>query len=125
MKAIRVHEFGGPEVLRLEDVPDPKPGPGQVVVRVHAAGVNPFETYIRSGAYPRMPSLPYTPGADAAGVVEGTGERVYVAGSVTGTYAELTLCEKSQVHPLPANVTFAQGAYLKALFARVVPLDDR
>ena len=51
MKAIRVHQFGGPEVLQLEEVPDPQPGPGQVVVRVHAAGVNPVEAYIRTGTY--------------------------------------------------------------------------
>ena len=52
MKAIRVHEFGGPQVMKLEDVPDPKVGPGQVLVRVHAAGVNPVDTYMRSGAEP-------------------------------------------------------------------------
>ena len=69
MKAIRVHEFGGPEVMRLEDVPDPTPGPGQVVIRVNAIGVNPVDAYIRSGQYPLKPSLPYTPGMDAAGVV--------------------------------------------------------
>ena len=70
MKAIRVHEFGGPDVLKLEEVPDPRPGPGQVVVRIHAAGVNPVETYIRSGEYASKPQLPYTPGNDGAGVVE-------------------------------------------------------
>ena len=68
MNAIRVHEFGPPEVMKLENVPDPAPGPGQVVVRVHAAGVNPVETYIRSGVYALKPPLPYTPGGDAAGV---------------------------------------------------------
>ena len=118
MRAIRVHEFGDPEVMRLEEVPDPTPGPGQVVVRVHAAGVNPVEVYLRSGSYGRIP-LPYTPGADAAGVVEQVGEgvrgvspgdRVYVAGSVSGTYAEKALCNASQVHSLPAQISFAQGA---------------
>jgi len=58
MKAILVHEFGGPEVLRLEDVPRPQPGPGQVLVRMHAIGVNPVETYIRAGTYARLPALP-------------------------------------------------------------------
>jgi NADPH-dependent curcumin reductase CurA len=70
MKAIRVHEFGGPEVLKLEEVPTPKPSAGQVLVRIHAAGVNPYETYMRADTYPLKPPLPYTPGSDGAGVVE-------------------------------------------------------
>ena len=70
MKAIRVTAFGGPEVLKLEEVPTPQPGPGEVLVRIHAAGVNPVETYIRAGTYARLPNLPYTPGNDGAGVVE-------------------------------------------------------
>ncbi len=119
MKAIRVHEFGGPEVLKLEDVADQQPGPGQLVVRVHAVGVNPVEAYVRTGTYAMKPSLPYTPGADAAGVVETVGkgvtnvkvgDRVYTSGSLSGTYAEQTLCTEAQVHPLPANVSFEQGA---------------
>ena len=119
MKAIRVHEFGGPEVLKLEEVPDLQAGPGQVVVRVHAAGVNPVENYMRTGTYAMKPTLPYTPGADAAGVVEAVGasvtsmkagDRVYTSGSPSGTYAEQTLCTEAQVHPLPANVSFEQGA---------------
>ena len=61
MKAIRVHQFGGPEVLKLDEVSDPKAGPGEVVVRLHAAGVNPADTYVRSGAYATKPPLPYTP----------------------------------------------------------------
>ena len=119
MKAIRVKEFGGPEVLRLEEVPTPEPGPGQVLVRIHATGINPVETYIRAGTYARLPGLPYTPGNDGAGVVERAGadvsefkagDRVYTAGSISGTYAEFALCKNEQVHPLPANVSFAQGA---------------
>jgi NADPH2:quinone reductase len=119
MKAIRVQEFGGPEVLRLEEAPEPRPSAGQVVVRVRAAGVNPVDTYIRSGVHAVRPPLPYTPGLDAAGEVEALGEgvtrlasgqRVYTAGSVTGTYAELALCEESQCHPLPDRVSFAEGA---------------
>jgi NADPH:quinone reductase len=121
MKAIRVREFGGPEVLKLEDVADLKPGPGQVLVRVHAVGVNPVEAYMRTGTYAMKPNLPYTPGADAAGVVAAVGEgvtsvkvgdRVYTSGSLSGTYAEQTLCTETQVHPLPANVSFEQGAAL-------------
>src|SRR5215510_6788617 len=126
MKAIRVHEFGGLEVLHLEEVPTPQPGSGLVLVRMHATGVNPVETYIRAGTYARLPALPYTPGNDAAGVVEEvgadasefkTGDRVYTSGSVTGTYAEFALCKKEQVHPLPANVSFAQGAAIGTPYA--------
>jgi NADPH2:quinone reductase len=119
MKAIRVGSFGGPEVLKVETVPDPRPGAGEVLVRVKAAGVNPYDTYMRSGNYgARNPSLPYTPGGDAAGVVEAAGagvdlkpgERVYTSGTLTGAFAELALCGRAQVHPLPAGVSFAQGA---------------
>ncbi len=119
MKAIRVHEFGGPEVLKLEDVSDLQPGSGQVVVRIHAAGVNPVEAYIRAGTYAFKPNLPYTPGNDAGGVVlkigDGVkrvkvGDRVYVSGAFSGTYAEQALCNEAQVHRLPGNVSFEQGA---------------
>jgi NADPH2:quinone reductase len=126
LKAIRVHKFGTPEVMKLEVVEDPKPGPGQVVVKVRAIGVNPVDTYIRSGLYTIKPALPYTPGIDAAGVVDAVGEgvsrlsagdRVYVAGTLSGAYAEITLCEDSQVHPLPEGVTFAQGASIGIPYA--------
>ena len=126
MKAIHVHEFGGPEVLRLEEVPTPQPRPGEVLVRMHAVGVNPVETYIRAGTYARLPELPYTPGNDGAGVVEQVGanvsnfkagDRVYTAGSLSGTYGEFALCKKEQVHPLPANVSFAQGAAIGTPYA--------
>jgi NADPH2:quinone reductase len=125
MKAIRIHEFGVPEVMRLEEIPDLTPGPGQVVVRIHAAGVNPVETYIRAGIYPKPP-LPYTPGADGAGVIlaigEGVsrvavGDRVYTAGSLSGTYAEQALCRETQVQPLPPNVSYAQGAGVNVPYA--------
>lgn len=119
MKAIVVHEFGAPEVLKLEDFPTPKPGPGQVVVRIRAAGVNPFDTYMRAGIYAIKPPLPYVPGGEGAGVIESVGEgvkqvkpgeRVYVAHPITGTYAEYTLALESQVHRLPERITFQQGA---------------
>ena len=76
MKAIHVTAFGGPEVLRLAELPDPSPAAGQVLVRVHAAGVNPVDVYIRSGTYARTPPLPYIPGFDGAGVIEATGPGV-------------------------------------------------
>jgi NADPH2:quinone reductase len=119
MKAIHIHEFGPPEVMLPEEMEDPKPGFGQVVVKIHAAGVNPVDAYIRSGNYSPKPELPYTPGMDAAGIVEAVGEgvkkvaagdRVYVAGTVSGSYAEKALCKESQVHLLPDNVSFKQGA---------------
>jgi len=119
MKAIRVGQFGGPEVLKLEDVPTPKPQAGQVLVRLHAAGVNPYDTYMRNGTYAIKPQLPYTPGSDAAGTVEAIGEgvtkvkvgnRVYTAQTLTGAYAEYALALEQQVHRLPDNVTFEQGA---------------
>jgi NADPH:quinone reductase len=125
MKSIRVHGFGGPEVLKLEEVPDPRPGPGEVLVRVAAIGVNPFEAYIRAGKYgPR--SFPFTPGVDAGGVVEAVGagvtrvkpgDRVYTAGTLSGSYAEKTLCAANMVHPLPDHVTFAQGAAVGVPYA--------
>ncbi len=121
MKAIRVHRFGDPEVMALEEVPTPVPGAKEVLVRVEAVGVNPVDTYIRAGSYPLAGGLPYTPGLDAAGIVEAVGqkvghrragERVYVAGSLSGTYAEYVLCREDQVHPLPERVSFEQGAAL-------------
>src|SRR5512133_1485379 len=100
MKAIVVHEFGGPDVLRLEEVPYPTPGPHDVLVRIHAAGVNPADTYVRAGTYARKPALPFIPGYDAAGTIEAVGadvqgfrrdDRVYVlkpgGNPQPGTYA--------------------------------------
>jgi NADPH:quinone reductase len=119
MKAIRVHAFGGPEVLKLEEVPDPVAGPGQVVIDVKAIGVNPVEAYIRTGTYATKPSLPYTPGNDVAGVVKEVGagvtsvkagQRVYSSTTISGAYAPLALCNALNVHPLPDNVSFEQGA---------------
>ncbi len=119
MKAIVVRVFGGPEVLKLEEVTTPRPAAGQVLVRIHAAGVNPYDTYMRNGTYAVKPPLPYTPGSDGAGAVEAVGagvnnvkpgDRVYTAKTVTGAYAEYALTLESQVHPLPAKITYAQGA---------------
>jgi NADPH2:quinone reductase len=118
LKAIRVERFGGPEVLRLVEVEEPVPHPGAVLIRVRAAGVNPVETYVRSGAYRALPDLPYTPGSDAGGEVVAGGDeaglapgtRIYTSGSITGTYAEYTLCRSEDVHLLPATLEAAQGA---------------
>lgn len=125
MKSIRVHQFGDPDVLKLEDLPDPKPGPGQVVVRARAIGVNPVETYVRAGKYGQR-QFPFTPGTDAAGTIQAVGrgvarfkpaDRVYTSGSISGAYAELILCEEWQVHPLPENVSFEEGAALGVPYA--------
>src|ERR1019366_6821284 len=144
MKAIRVHQFGAPEVMKLEDQPDPKPASGQVLVRLHAAGVNPVDTYVRAGTYTISATLPFTPGSDGAGVIEAvgdgvkqwkTGDRVYIFGTASGVregaYAQLAVCTTSQVHSLSNHATYAQGAAIgvpystayRALFqkARAVP----
>jgi NADPH2:quinone reductase len=141
MRTILVREFGGPEVLRLEDVTAPTLGASDVLVRVRAAGVNPVDVYVRTGTYARKPDLPYTPGTDGAGEIEAVGgdvkgfkvgDRVYIAGDNAsaafnpGTYAEKTVCRPTQLHPLPERVTFGQGAAIgvpygtayRALFIR-------
>ena len=119
MKAIQVHKFGGSEELKLEEIPTPKPAAGQVLVRIHAAGVNPYDTYMRAGTYAVKPTLPYTPGSDAAGVIEAIGEgikkvkvgdRVYTARTITGAYAQYALALEEQVFHLPDKISFAQGA---------------
>lgn len=140
MQAILAREFGGPDVLKIEDIPDPVAGRGQVRVRVHAIGVNPYDTYMRAGGYAIKPDLPYTPGADAAGVVDQvgdgvtrwkTGDRVYVSGTAAGkahgAYAQFAVCLPEQVHRLPDRISFTQGAGLfvpyvtawRAVFGRV------
>lgn len=119
MKAIIVREYGEADVLKLEEVADLLPTENQILVRIKAAGINPVDTYIRQGNHPTAPPVPFTPGKDAAGIVEAVGEniskvkvgeRVYLAGSITGTYAEFALCEESQVWHLPDNASFEQGA---------------
>src|SRR4051812_34591948 len=120
MKAIRVHEFGPPENMSIEEVDEPRAGSHQLVLAVKAAGINPIDTYVRSGSYARKkPTLPYTPGFDAAGIVETVGpdvhrfkagDRVFIRGNVTGAYAEKTLCDEDNVYPLPDHLSFEQGA---------------
>jgi NADPH:quinone reductase len=119
MKAIIVREFGLPEVMKLEDVPTPKVGASSVLVCVKAAGVNPVDTYIRTGQYAQKPDLPYTPGKDAAGVIEEIGanatkfkigDRVLTTDAGSGAYAEFCLCDEKHLIKLPENISFEQGA---------------
>ena len=139
MRHIQAGRFGDTSVLRVAESDPPEPAAGQVRLRVHAAGVNPADTYILGGSYAfYRPSIPYTPGFDAAGTVDATGsgvtglkagERVFAAPlglRHSGSYAEFMTCDAASVHPLPAHLSFGQGAsvgipYLtayRALFQR-------
>ncbi|MDT8420735.1 MAG: NADPH:quinone reductase [Desulfuromonadales bacterium] len=126
IKSIRIHTFGGPEVIQFETVPRQQPAADQVLVKIKAVGVNPVDTYIRAGAHAVKPILPYTPGFDAAGIIEEIGpgvkkfqegQRVFLIGSITGTYAEYALCNLNQVYPLPDRITFSQGAAIGIPYA--------
>ncbi len=119
MKAIVVREFGEPDVMKIEDVLVPVISDSEVLVKIVAAGVNPVDTYLRTGNHAHAPELPYTPGKDAAGVVESVGEnvtafkpgdRVYTRGALTGTYAEFAKCGENQLGLLPENASFEAGA---------------
>ncbi|KAK2100192.1 hypothetical protein P7K49_021540 [Saguinus oedipus] len=120
MRAVRVFEFGGPEVLKLQlDVAVPIPKDSQVLIKVHACGVNPVETYIRSGTYSRKPLLPYTPGSDVAGVIEAVGDnasafkkgdRTFTSSTISGGYAEYAFAADHTVYKLPEKLDFKQGA---------------
>lgn len=122
MRAIRVFEFGGPDVLKLQsDIAVPIPKDHQVLIKVHACGVNPVDTYIRSASYSRKPLLPYTPGSDVAGVIEAVGgnvsafkkgDRVFTTGTVSGAYAEFAVAADDTVYALPEKLDFKQGAAL-------------
>jgi NADPH:quinone reductase len=116
VKAVRVHQTGGPEVLRYEDVPEPSPGAGQALVRVSAVGMNFIEVYQRSGLYPL--ALPFIPGSEAAGIVEQVagdvtsvklGQRV-ASMSLMGAYAEYALAPADRLVVLPDRVTDRIGA---------------
>lgn len=126
MKAIQVKQFGPPQAMQIAEVADLTPGAQDVIVQIKAAGVNPVETYIRSGEYAKLPALPWTPGSDGAGDVVAVGsevtqwkvgDRVYTTGSQSGTYAELARCHQDQLQPLPANVSYAAGACLGVPYA--------
>lgn len=135
VKKVEVTHFGDPEVLQLIEGEALKAGRGEVVVDVKAVGVNPVETYIRAGTYPKLPQLPYTPGGNAAGIISSCGEgvkrfkvgaRVYTAATVTGAYASQSICTEAQVYPLPDKTSFEEGAAIgvpaatawRALFIR-------
>ena len=130
MKAILAHAFGGPEVLKYEEAEDPKAGPGEVVIDIKAAGINPADTYMRGGAYAIKPDLPYTRGGDAAGVVAeighdvtefAIGDAVFVGVAMgfdmTGCYAQKVVRAAGDVLPLPAGVNFAQASALGVPYA--------
>jgi NADPH2:quinone reductase len=125
MRAIQITETGGPEVLRLAELPDPEPGPGQLLVELAAAGVNYVDTYHRSGAYP-MP-LPFVPGSEGAGTVTAlgpdvdnvaVGDRVAGAGSI-GSYAEQAVVPAEQAVPVPqgVDIEIAAGCLLQGMTA--------
>jgi NADPH2:quinone reductase len=127
MKAIVARAFGEPDVLRIEEVADPAPGPGEVLVRVAAAGVNPVDCYMRTGTYAIKPELPWTPGSDGAGEVVALGQgiaepaigsRVYLwTPSGRGTYAELVAAPRERVFALPDRLSFEQGAAVGVPYA--------
>jgi NADPH2:quinone reductase len=134
MKAILVREHGGPDVLKLEDLPDRRPAADQLLIRIRAVGVNPVDVYIRSGAYARKPALPFIPGSDAAGDVEAVGadvkgfsvgDRIFLHGTRAehtvshygGAYADHAVCSPDQVRHLPPHVSYAQGAAIGVPYA--------
>jgi NADPH2:quinone reductase len=140
MRKIEVKEFGGPEVMKIIEVDKPLPSVDEVLIKVEAVGVNPVETYIRAGTYPRLPQLPYTPGGNVSGIVDAVGsnikqfkkgDRVYSGATKSGAYAEYALCAENQIYNLPSNITFEQGAALgvpaatawRALFIRGEAVD--
>lgn len=137
MKAIRTAEFGGPEVLTFEDIADPKPGAGEVVVDIKAAGLNPSDVYMLTGVYLVVPDLPFTPGYDAAGVVSALGDgvsslsigdRVIVGAplslddsrkdlGIIGCFAEKVVRRAADLSKLPESTSFAQGAAIGVPYA--------
>jgi NADPH2:quinone reductase len=115
-KAIRVSQFGGPEVLKIAEVPEPAPARGQALVRIKASGINFIDIYQRRGEEPE--ELPYTPGLEASGIVESVGEGVdkvkpgdrVAYTSQMGAYAEASVVQAQRLIPLPADFSFEQGA---------------
>ncbi len=127
MKAVRVHAYGGPEVLRYEDAPRPKPGPGELLIRVHAAGVNPVDWKVRAGDLKEMFNypMPYTPGWDVSGVVEaaGAGATRFRKGDEVfsfpdhpryGAYAEYMTVKETELAPKPKTLDHVHAAAVPA-----------
>jgi NADPH2:quinone reductase len=130
MRAVRVHEFGAPEVMQVEEIADAVAGAGEVLIKIEAIGINPVDTYVRSGVYAMLPDLPYTPGGDAAGTVEAVGDgvsgyaagdRVYMAaiagGGHSGAMAQKAAVPLNQLFHLPDNASFEAGAALGVPYA--------
>ena len=122
MKAVRVHAFGGPDVLRVESIADPVATDSQVLVQVAASGVNPVDTYIRAGTYPMLPALPYTPGVEFAGtIVDGprAGERVMGLSipNATNANAEWVAVPSARAIRFPDRLSFAEAATMPVAFA--------
>lgn len=126
MKAIQVHQFGSPEVMKIQNIADPEPTADQLQITVQAIGVNPVDTYVRAGTYPIKPALPYTPGHDASGIVSKiganitkfkVGDRVYVYRNISGSYAEKLVCTEGQAYKLPDNIDFNDGAALGVAYS--------
>jgi NADPH:quinone reductase len=128
VKAVRIHEYGGPEVLVYEEVPTPEPGPAQILVRVEAATVNPVDVAVREDRFPTPKAPPKTLGSDGAGVVEQVGsdissvkpgDEVFFSGlgvGSEGSYAEYALIAEAQAVPIPAGLTFVDAAALGMAF---------
>jgi NADPH:quinone reductase-like Zn-dependent oxidoreductase len=127
VKAVRIHEDGGPEVLRYEDAPEPEPGEGDVLVELRAASLNHLDVWVRKG----LPSVPKPRilGADGAGVIAGTDERVVINPGIehggrisvvgehmNGTHAELIALPREYVHPIPGDLTFEEAAAFPLVF---------
>ncbi len=116
MRAIQIKRTGGPEVMELVELPAPRPGAGQVLVKVEAAGVNFIDTYLREGRYPA--TLPFTPGQEAAGTIASLGEGVsgFAVGDrvawngTRGTYAEFACAPASDLLKIPDGMSFEQAA---------------
>jgi NADPH:quinone reductase-like Zn-dependent oxidoreductase len=116
VRAVVITETGPPEVLQVQERPDPQPGPGQVAIDVRAAGVNFADTMARVGLYPDAPKLPAVVGYEVAGTVVGSGQRV-MAGTRFGGYASRVVAGEDDVVPLPDGLSFEQGAAIPVNYA--------
>jgi NADPH2:quinone reductase len=123
MRAVQLSRFGGPDVLEIVEIPTPRPGPGEVLVRIRAAGVNFFETLMRADRYAVTPKLPMILGVEVAGVIEALGEGIafpavgtrvavpmFAVGRASGGYAEYLAIDAASVMPLPDNLSFEDAA---------------